>query len=80
MMYLQSKKPFYYITGNYSNIQGFKKTVKKNKKYPKKGLQFVGNRYIVIITNICLDKDQQQKLQGSGVDFDSYGKTALLTD
>ena len=29
MMYLQSKKPFYYITDNYSNIQGFKKTVKK---------------------------------------------------
>lgn len=55
-MYLQSKKPFYYITGNYSNIQGFKKTVKKNKKYPKKGLQFVGNRYIVIITNICSNK------------------------
>ena len=75
---MQSKKPFYYITDNYSNIQGLKKQLRK--KYPKKGLQFVGNRYIVIITNIRSDKDQQQKLQGSGGDFDSYGKTALLTD
>ena len=80
MMYLQSKKPFCYITGNYSNIQGLKKQLRKIEKYPKKGLQFVWNRDIVIITNIRSNKDQQQKRQGSGVDFDSYGKTALLTD
>lgn len=64
MMYLQSKKRFIISLTTILTYRDLKKQLRK--KYPKKGLQFVGNRYIVIITNICLDKDQQQKLQGSG--------------